>query len=173
MKIGAVELPAVPAIGLRRPRPVTLVAAPMAGVTDRPFRMLCRRLGAQHAVSEMVTSRRELWASLKASRRADHAGEPGPVALQIAGVDPAEMADEVRHNVERGAQIIDINIGWALRTLPGGEALRQRLVAVEDATTQHRVLADGLAALAERLPHWPGAELPAAANDAAPLQQRA
>ena len=67
--------------------------APMAGVTDRPFRMWCRRLGAGHAVSEMVTSKRELWASLKTSRRADHAGEPGPVAVQIAGVDAAEMAD--------------------------------------------------------------------------------
>jgi tRNA-dihydrouridine synthase B len=91
--------------------PNTLFVAPMAGVTDRPFRMLCRRLGAGHATSEMVTSRRELWSSLKTSRRADHAGEPGPVAVQIAGVDPAEMADAARYNIDRGAQIIDINMG--------------------------------------------------------------
>ena len=99
MKIGTFELPN------------RLFVAPMAGVTDRPFRQLCRRLGAGHAVSEMVTSKRELWASLKTSRRADHAGEPGPVAVQIAGVDPAEMADAARYNIDRGAQIIDINMG--------------------------------------------------------------
>ena len=63
--------------------PNALFVAPMAGVTDRPFRQLCRRLGAGHAVSEMVTSKRELWDSLKTSRRADHAGEPGPIAVQI------------------------------------------------------------------------------------------
>jgi tRNA-dihydrouridine synthase B len=99
MKLGAFELPN------------NLFVAPMAGVTDRPFRMLCRRLGAGHAVSEMVTSRRELWSSLKTSRRADHTGEPGPIAVQIAGVDPAEMADAARYNIDRGAQIIDINMG--------------------------------------------------------------
>jgi tRNA-dihydrouridine synthase B len=91
--------------------PNNLFVAPMAGVTDRPFRMLCRRLGAGYAVSEMVTSRRELWSSLKTSRRADHAGEPGPIAVQIAGVDPREMADAARYNIDRGAQIIDINMG--------------------------------------------------------------
>ena len=99
MKIGTFELPN------------HLFVAPMAGVTDRPFRQLCRRLGAGHAVSEMVTSKRELWTSLKTSRRADHAGEPGPIAVQIAGVDPAEMADAARYNIDRGAQIIDINMG--------------------------------------------------------------
>jgi tRNA-dihydrouridine synthase B len=99
MKLGAFELPN------------NLFVAPMAGVTDRPFRMLCRRLGAGHAVSEMVTSRRELWSSLKTSRRADHTGEPGPIAVQIAGVDPAEMADAARYNIDRGAQIIDVNMG--------------------------------------------------------------
>ena len=99
MKIGAFELPN------------NLFVAPMAGVTDRPFRMLCRQLGAGHAVSEMVTSQRALWSSLKTSRRADHAGEPGPIAVQIAGVDPQEMADAARYNVDRGAQIIDINMG--------------------------------------------------------------
>jgi tRNA-dihydrouridine synthase B len=91
--------------------PNRLFVAPMAGVTDRPFRMLCRKLGAGHAVSEMVTSKRELWTSLKTSRRADHTGEPGPIAVQIAGVDPAEMADAARYNIDRGAQIIDINMG--------------------------------------------------------------
>jgi tRNA-dihydrouridine synthase B len=99
MKLGSFELPN------------NLFVAPMAGVTDRPFRMLCRALGAGHAVSEMVTSRRELWSSLKTSRRADHSGEPGPIAVQIAGVDPAEMADAARYNIDRGAQIIDINMG--------------------------------------------------------------
>jgi tRNA-dihydrouridine synthase B len=99
MKIGAYELPN------------NLFVAPMAGVTDRPFRQLCRRLGAGYAVSEMVTSKRELWDSLKTSRRADHAGEPGPVAVQIAGVDPQEMADAARYNIDRGARIIDINMG--------------------------------------------------------------
>ena len=99
MRIGAITLPN------------RLFVAPMAGVTDRPFRMLCRQLGAGHAVSEMVTSKRELWDSLKTSRRADHTGEPGPIAVQIAGVDPQEMADAARYNIDRGAQIIDINMG--------------------------------------------------------------
>jgi tRNA-dihydrouridine synthase B len=88
-----------------------LFVAPMAGVTDRPFRQLCRGFGAGYAVSEMVTSRRDLWASLKTSRRADHTGEPGPVAVQIAGTDAAMMAEAAAYNVERGAQIIDINMG--------------------------------------------------------------
>ena len=99
MRIGPIELPN------------RLFVAPMAGVTDRPFRMLCRSLGAGYAVSEMVTSKRELWHTLKTSRRADHSGEPGPVAVQIAGVDPAEMADAARHNIDRGAALIDINMG--------------------------------------------------------------
>jgi tRNA-dihydrouridine synthase B len=88
-----------------------LFAAPMAGVTDRPFRQLCRQLGAGYAVSEMVTSRRELWNTLKTSRRANHEGEPGPVAVQIAGTDAAMMAEAAAYNVDRGAQIIDINMG--------------------------------------------------------------
>ncbi len=99
MRIGSIELPNA------------LFVAPMAGVTDRPFRMLCKSLGAGYAVSEMVTSRRDLWDSLKTSRRADHTGEPAPIAVQIAGVDPQEMADAARHNIDRGAQIIDINMG--------------------------------------------------------------
>ena len=87
-----------------------LFVAPMAGVTDRPFRQLCRQFGAGYAISEMVTSRRDLWHSLKTSRRTDHAGEPDPIAEQIAGVDPAEMAEAARYNIDRGAQIIDINM---------------------------------------------------------------
>ncbi|MEZ5605835.1 MAG: tRNA dihydrouridine synthase DusB [Burkholderiaceae bacterium] len=91
--------------------PNTLFVAPMAGVTDRPFRQLCRAFGAGYAVSEMVTSRRDLWHTLKTSRRADHAGEPGPIAVQIAGTDAAMMAEAARYNIDRGAQIIDINMG--------------------------------------------------------------
>ncbi len=105
-----------------------LFVAPMAGVTDRPFRMLCRRLGAGYAVSEMVTSQRALWTSLKTSRRADHSGEPGPIAVQIAGVDPAEMADAARYNIDRGAQIIDINMGCPAKkvcNVYAGSALMQ------------------------------------------------
>ena len=99
MQIGAIALPN------------RLFVAPMAGVTDRPFRQLCKQLGAGYAVSEMVTSKRELWASLKTSRRANHDGEVAPIAVQIAGVDPLEMAEAARYNVDRGAQIIDINMG--------------------------------------------------------------
>ena len=88
-----------------------LFVAPMAGVTDRPFRQLCRRLGAGHAVSEMISARPELRDSLKSSRRANHDGESAPVTVQIAGTDAAMMADAARHNIDRGAQIIDINMG--------------------------------------------------------------
>ena len=88
-----------------------LFAAPMAGVTDRPFRQLCKRLGAGYAVSEMVTSRKDLWASLKTSRRANHDGEVAPIAVQIAGTDAHMMAEAAAYNIERGAQIIDINMG--------------------------------------------------------------
>jgi tRNA-dihydrouridine synthase B len=86
-------------------------AAPMAGVTDRPFRQLCKRLGAGYAVSEMVTSRRDLWTSLKTSRRANHDGESAPIAVQIAGTDAQMMAEAAAFNIDRGAQIIDINMG--------------------------------------------------------------
>ncbi len=111
--------------------------APMAGVTDRPFRMLCKRLGAGYAVSEMVTSKRELWHTLKTSRRADHTGESAPIAVQIAGVDPTEMADAARYNIDRGAQIIDINMGcpakkvckvWAGSALMQNEPLAQAII---------------------------------------------
>ncbi|QEA12369.1 tRNA dihydrouridine synthase DusB [Comamonas flocculans] len=91
--------------------PNRVFVAPMAGVTDRPFRRLCRELGAGHAVSEMVTSRRELWDSLKTSRRANHEGEPGTIAVQIAGTDAAMMAEAAAYNIDRGAQLIDINLG--------------------------------------------------------------
>ncbi len=126
-----------------------LFAAPMAGVTDRPFRQLCRKLGAGYAVSEMVTSRRELWNSLKTSRRANHDGEPGPIAVQIAGTDAAMMAQAAAYNVERGAQIIDINMGcpakkvcnkWAGSALMQDEALALAIVqAVVAACQPHGV----------------------------------
>ncbi len=92
-----------------------LFVAPMAGVTDRPFRQLCRRLGAGYAVSEMVTSRKDLWHSPKTSRRADHAGEAAPIAVQIAGTDAAMMAEAAACNIDHGAQIIDINMGCPAR----------------------------------------------------------
>jgi tRNA-dihydrouridine synthase B len=88
-----------------------LIVAPMAGVTDRPFRQLCKRLGAGMAVSEMVTSNPHLWATHKSVRRVDHRGEVDPISVQIAGADPQLMAEAARHNVEQGAQIIDINMG--------------------------------------------------------------
>jgi tRNA-dihydrouridine synthase B len=88
-----------------------LFAAPMAGVTDRPFRRLCKTLGAGYAVSEMVTSRRDLWDTLKTSRRANHDGEAAPIAVQIAGTDAQMMAEAAAYNMDRGAQIIDINMG--------------------------------------------------------------
>jgi len=88
-----------------------LILAPMAGVTDRPFRQLCRSLGAGMAVSEMVSSNSLLWGSAKTRRRADHRGEAEPRAVQIMGADPQMMARAARHNVENGAQIIDINMG--------------------------------------------------------------
>jgi tRNA-dihydrouridine synthase B len=88
-----------------------VVVAPMAGVTDRPFRQLCKRLGAGLAVSEMVASDPRLRETAKSQRRTDHAGEVEPIVVQIAGADPRQMADAARYNVERGAQIIDINMG--------------------------------------------------------------
>ena len=88
-----------------------LFVAPMAGITDRPFRRLARRYGAALAVSEMVSARPELRESRKTRLRQDHAGEPGPIAVQIAGSDPAMLADAARHNVALGAQLIDINMG--------------------------------------------------------------
>jgi tRNA-dihydrouridine synthase B len=88
-----------------------LFVAPMAGVTDRPFRQLCKKMGAGLAVSEMVTSNSLLYGSAKTLRRANHTGEVAPISVQIAGADPAMMALAARHNVDNGAQIIDINMG--------------------------------------------------------------
>ena len=88
-----------------------LFVAPMAGVTDRPFRQLCKKMGAGLAVSEMVTSNSLLYGSAKTQRRANHDGEVAPISVQIAGSIPAMMAEAARHNVDRGAQIIDINMG--------------------------------------------------------------
>jgi tRNA-dihydrouridine synthase B len=89
--------------------------APMAGVTDRPFRQLCKKLGAGYAVSEMAASNPRLWASEKSSRRTDHAGEMEPKAVQIAGAVPEELAECAKFNVDRGAQIIDINMGCPVK----------------------------------------------------------
>src|SRR6476659_2965474 len=85
--------------------------APMAGVTDKPFRQLCKRLGAGLATTEMTTSDPRLWQTRKSLKRMDHAGEPEPVSVQIAGYDPAMLADAARYNADQGAQIIDINMG--------------------------------------------------------------
>ena len=97
-------------IGPHRIEP-NVVLAPMAGVTDKPFRLLCKRLGAGLAVSEMTTSDPRFWNTAKSLHRMDHAGEPDPVSVQIAGTVPAVMADAARFNVDHGAQIIDINMG--------------------------------------------------------------
>ena len=105
-----------------------LFVAPMAGVTDRPFRQLCKRLGAGYAVSEMVASNAQLWKSEKTMRRANHAGEVEPIAVQIAGADPAMMAEAARYNVANGAQIIDINMGCPAKkvcNVAAGSALLQ------------------------------------------------
>jgi tRNA-dihydrouridine synthase B len=106
----------------------------MAGVTDRPFRQLCKQLGAGYAVSEMAASNPRLWASEKTSRRTDHEGEMEPKAVQIAGADPQDLADCARHNVERGAQIIDINMGCPVKKVCNswcGSALLQHEDLVE------------------------------------------
>ena len=105
-----------------------LVLAPMAGVTDRPFRQLCKALGAGMAVSEMTTSRAELRDSLKSRRRRDHEGEVEPRIVQIAGAEPEMMAEAARFNVAEGAQIIDINMGCPAKKVcnkAAGSALLQ------------------------------------------------
>jgi tRNA-dihydrouridine synthase B len=136
----ATPLPLLPAglhIGPYRLPNRTLVA-PMAGVTDRPFRQLCRRLGAGYAVSEMAASNPRLWDSVKTARRIDHDGEAEPKAVQIAGADPAMMAEAARFNVDRGAQVIDINMGCPAKkvcnvaagsALMADEALAARIIA--------------------------------------------
>src|SRR5438132_12066735 len=125
MKIGAYALP--------ESNTAAVFVAPMAGITDRPFRRLARRYGAALAVSEMVSARPELRGSRKTLLRLDHAGEPGPVSVQIAGADPAMLAEAARFNVERGAQIIDINMGCPAKkvcNIAAGSALLQNEVLV-------------------------------------------
>ena len=110
-----------------------LIVAPMAGVTDRPFRQLCKSMGAGMAVSEMVSSNSLLWGSEKTLRRADHTGEVDPISVQIAGADPLMMAEAARYNVERGAQIIDINMGCPAKKIcnvMAGSALLQNEMLV-------------------------------------------
>ena len=105
-----------------------LLVAPMAGVTDRPFRQLCKQLGAGMAVSEMVSSNSLLWGSEKTRRRANHDGETEPKSVQIAGADPAMMAEAAKYNVANGAQIIDINMGCPAKkvcNVMAGSALLQ------------------------------------------------
>lgn len=120
-----------------------VVLAPMAGVTDKPFRLLCKRLGAGLAVSEMTTADPRLWQTRKSLRRMDHAGEPEPVSVQIAGYDPGMLAEAARYNADNGAQIVDINMGcpakkvcnvWSGSALLQDEPLVARIVkAVVDA----------------------------------------
>lgn len=105
-----------------------LIVAPMAGVTDRPFRQLCKAMGAGMAVSEMLSANAQLWNTTKSKRRADHQGEVDPISVQIAGADPGMMADAARYNVERGAHIIDINMGCPAKkvcNVAAGSALLQ------------------------------------------------
>ena len=124
-------------IGPHRIEP-KVILAPMAGVTDKPFRLLCKRLGAGLAVSEMTTSDPRFWTTAKSLHRMDHVGEPDPVSVQIAGTVPAIMADAARFNVDHGAQLIDINMGcpakkvcnaWAGSALMREPDLVARIVA--------------------------------------------
>ena len=126
MKIGRHEIS--PALGL----------APMAGVTDKPFRLLCRRMGAGLATSEMTSANPRLRGTRKSAERLDHEGEPGPISVQIAGTEPAQMADFARYNVDHGAEIIDINMGcpakkvckaWAGSALMRDEALVEAILS--------------------------------------------
>ncbi|HVW67423.1 MAG TPA: tRNA dihydrouridine synthase DusB [Steroidobacteraceae bacterium] len=99
--------------------PSRVVLAPMAGVTDRPFRLLCRKLGAGLAASEMLTSDTRLWNTSKSRLRMSHEGEPEPRVVQLAGADPEALAEAARLNVDRGAQIIDINMGCPAKKVCG------------------------------------------------------
>ena len=123
MKIGPWQLP----------NPVFV--APMAGVTDRPFRQLCKRLGAGYAVSEMAASNPKLWDSVKTSRRLNHDGEINPIAVQIAGADPEMMAQAAVFNIGKGAKIIDINMGCPVKKVcsvaSGSALLRHEDLVVE------------------------------------------
>lgn len=115
------------------PNPVFV--APMAGVTDRPFRQLCKRLGAGYAVSEMAASNPKLWDSVKTSRRLNHEGEINPIAVQIAGADPDMMAQAAVFNIGKGAKIIDINMGCPVKKVchvaSGSALLRNEALVVE------------------------------------------
>ena len=115
-----------------------LFLAPMAGVTDRPFRMLCKKLGAGVAVSEMVTSNSLLYGSEKTIQRANHEGEVDPISVQIAGADPIMMGDAARYNEDKGAQIIDINMGCPAKKIcnvMAGSALLKHEKLVEKILT--------------------------------------
>ena len=121
-----------------------LIVAPMAGVTDRPFRQLCKALGAGMAVSEMISANSQLWNTAKSQRRSDHQGEVEPISVQIAGADPSMMAEAARHNVQRGAQIIDINMGCPAKkvcNVAAGSAL------LRDETLVGRILDSVVAAV--------------------------
>jgi tRNA-dihydrouridine synthase B len=123
-----------------------LFVAPMAGVTDRPFRQVCRNLGAGYAVSEMITSNALLYGTAKTRRRVDHTGESGPIAVQIAGADPHQMAEAARYNVANGAQVIDINMGCPAKkvcNVAAGSAL------MRDETIVARILEAVVAAVPE------------------------
>ena len=129
--------------------PNNVFVAPMAGVTDRPFRQLCKKLGAGHAVSEMAASNPALWNSVKSSRRLNHEGEIEPIAVQIAGADPAMMAEAAVFNIRKGARIIDINMGCPVKkvcNVASGSALLRHedlvariLTAVVQACQPHGV----------------------------------
>ncbi len=112
-----------------------LIVAPMAGVTDRPFRMLCKSMGAGMAVSEMVSSNSLLYGSEKTKRRANHEGEVDPISVQIVGADPTMMAQAARYNVDEGAQIIDINMGCPAKkicnVMAGSALLRNEMLVAE------------------------------------------
>jgi tRNA-dihydrouridine synthase B len=114
-----------------------VILAPMAGVTDKPFRVLCKRLGAGLCVSEMTTSDPRFWNTAKSRHRMDHEGEPAPISVQIAGTVPEVMAEAARYNVDHGAQLIDINMGcpakkvcnaWAGSALMRDEPLVARIL---------------------------------------------
>jgi len=116
----------------------------MAGVTDRPFRQLCKAMGAGMAVSEMISANSQLWNTANSQRRSDHQGEVEPISVQIAGADPQMMADAARHNVQRGAQIIDINMGCPAKkvcNVAAGSAL------LRDETLVGRILDSVVAAV--------------------------
>lgn len=126
-----------------------LFVAPMAGVADLPFRIMCRKFGAGYAVSEMLTAHKNLRSSSKTRNRANHYGESAPIAVQIAGVNAQEMADAARWNIDNGAQIIDINMGcpakkvcnrWAGSALMQNETLALHIIeAVVSACAVHNV----------------------------------